>query len=81
VGVSTFGVVVPNATAAAMEHFPESAGSASAVLGVLQSTCGVLASTAVSALADGTARPLANVTLACAGAAVALVMRRGAPEG
>ncbi len=44
------------------------------VLGVLQSTCGAVASTAVSALADGTARPLATVTLACASAATVLVV-------
>jgi DHA1 family bicyclomycin/chloramphenicol resistance-like MFS transporter len=75
-GVSTYGMVVPNATAAAMDHFGSQAGSASAVLGVLQATCGALASAAVSALADGTARPLATVTLACATAAAALVFRR-----
>lgn len=73
-GVSMYGLVVPNATAAAMEHFGSQAGSASAVLGVLQATCGALASTAVSGLADGTARPLATVTLACAALAAALVI-------
>ncbi len=72
VGVSTYGVVVPNATAAAMEQFGARAGSASAVLGVLQATCGALASAAVSAFADGTARPLAAITLACALAAAVL---------
>jgi DHA1 family bicyclomycin/chloramphenicol resistance-like MFS transporter len=72
IGVSMFGLVVPNATAAAMEHFGAQAGSASSVLGVLQSTCGALAATAVSLLADGTARPLALVTLASATCAVVL---------
>ena len=73
VGVSVYGVVVPNATAAAMGRFGARAGSASAVLGVLQSTCAALAATAVSALADGTARPLASITLTCAAVAAALV--------
>ena len=73
VGISMFGLVMPNATAAAMEQFGERAGSASSVLGVLQSSCGALAATAVSALADGTARPLASVTLACGAAAVVLL--------
>ena len=74
VGVSSYGLVMPNATAAAMECFGTGAGSASAVLGVLQSTCGAVASTAESALADGTARPLATVALACAAAATFLVI-------
>jgi DHA1 family bicyclomycin/chloramphenicol resistance-like MFS transporter len=68
-----YGLVVPNATAAAMEHFGSHAGSASSVLGVLQATCGALAASAVSALADGTARPLATVTLTCAAVAAVLV--------
>ena len=72
-GVSMYGLVVPNATAAAMEHFGSHAGSASSVLGVLQATCGALAASAVSALADGTARPLATVTLTCAAVAAVLV--------
>ncbi len=72
VGVSMFGLVAPNATAAAMEHFGARAGSASSVMGVLQSSCGALSAAAVSLLADGTARPLAAVTLASATAAVVL---------
>jgi MFS transporter, DHA1 family, multidrug resistance protein len=73
VGIASVGVVLPSGTAAAMGYFGESAGSASAVLGVLQSTCGALAATAVSALADGTARPMAAVMLACAGLSALLV--------
>ena len=66
VGISSVGIVLPSGTAAAMAYFGAQAGSASAVLGVLQSTCGAAASTAVSALADGTARPMASAMLACA---------------
>jgi MFS transporter, DHA1 family, multidrug resistance protein len=65
-GVSCYGLVVPNATAAAMGIFGAHAGSASSVLGVLQSGSGALAAVAVSALADGSARPLAAVSLASA---------------
>jgi MFS transporter, DHA1 family, multidrug resistance protein len=75
VGVSSYGLVAPNATAAAMDHFREGAGSASSILGVLQSTFGALASTAVSVLADGTTRPFGAVTLTCAVIAAALVAR------
>jgi DHA1 family bicyclomycin/chloramphenicol resistance-like MFS transporter len=78
VGVSSYGIVAPNATAAAMGAVERDVGSASAVLGVLQSTCGALASSAVSAFADGTARPMAGVMLGCAVAAAALVAAGGA---
>jgi DHA1 family bicyclomycin/chloramphenicol resistance-like MFS transporter len=70
--VASVGVVVPNATASAMAAAGQQAGCASAALGVLQTACGVMASTAVSVLADGTARPMAAVMLACAVAASAL---------
>jgi DHA1 family bicyclomycin/chloramphenicol resistance-like MFS transporter len=81
VGVSSYGIVAPNATAAAMGVIERDVGSASAVLGVLQSTCGALASAAVSALADGTARPMAGVMLGCAVAAAGLVAAGGARPG
>lgn len=74
-GVSTIGAVLPNATAAAMDASRQRAGSASAVLGILQTACGVLASAAVSALSDGTARPMAGVMLACAALALGLTWR------
>lgn len=72
-GVSTLGVVLPSATAAAMEARGERAGSASAALGILQSTIDVLASAAVSLLANGTAGPMALVMLACGALAFVLV--------
>jgi MFS transporter, DHA1 family, multidrug resistance protein len=74
VGVSCVGIVLPSATAAAMASYGAQAGSASAVLGVLQAACGAIASTAVSALADGTARPMAGVMLTCGVLAGALVV-------
>jgi len=76
VGVSCVGIVVPNATALAMGRFHGQVGSASAVLGVLQSAFGAATATAVSALADGTARPMAGVMLGCALVAAALVAPR-----
>jgi DHA1 family bicyclomycin/chloramphenicol resistance-like MFS transporter len=73
VGVSSVGIVLPSGTAAAMAYFGGRAGSASAVLGILQSTCGALSAVGVSAFADGTARPMASAMLACAAAAAILV--------
>jgi MFS transporter, DHA1 family, multidrug resistance protein len=78
-GVSSSGIVLPNATAAAMGARGDRAGSASAVLGLLQSTVGALAAGAVTLYADGTARPMATVMLGCGATALALVWReRGA---
>ncbi len=78
-GVSSVGVVLPSATAAAMDGRADGAGSASAVLGLLQSTIDVLAAGAVSLLADGTPLPMALVMLACGAGALLLVLgdRRG----
>ncbi len=78
-GVSSVGVVLPNATAVAMDARGERAGSASAALGLLQSTCDALAAGAVSVLADGTARPMATVMLVCG--ATALLLAGRSPEG
>ena len=71
-----------NATAEAMAPWGAQAGIASALLGTLQTTCGALASAVTSALADGTARPMAGVMFACALGSVLLVLPwggRGAP--
>jgi MFS transporter, DHA1 family, multidrug resistance protein len=47
----------------------------------LQAACGAIASTAVSALADGTARPMAGVMLTCGVLAAALVVVDGGRAG
>jgi DHA1 family bicyclomycin/chloramphenicol resistance-like MFS transporter len=73
-GVSSVGVVLPSATAAAMDGRGDGAGSASAVLGVVQSTIDVLAVGAVSLLADGTPLPMALVMLGCGGVALLLAL-------
>ena len=76
-GVSTVGVVLPNATAAAMEGRGEGAGSASAVLGLLQSGFDLLAASAVSLLAHGTPLPMSLVMLGCGAIALVLVLGAG----
>ena len=80
-GVSSVGVILPNATAAAMDGRGEGAGSASAVLGLLQSTIDILAAGAVSLLADGTPLPMALVMLGCGGIALFLVVGAGPRDG
>ncbi|AKU92549.1 multidrug effflux MFS transporter [Vulgatibacter incomptus] len=65
VGIASVGFALPNSTALAMAPQGKRAGLASALLGTLQTTCGALASTLVSALADGSAQPMAAVMLGC----------------
>lgn len=74
VGVSCVGIALPNATAVALAPHGAQAGVASALLGTLQTACGALASAATSALADGTARPMAGVMLGCALLAFLLIL-------
>ena len=63
--VSCVGLASPNATAGALQRHAEHAGSAAALLGTLSYGCGTLAALATSALADGTARPMALVVAVC----------------
>jgi len=54
-------LVVPNATAAALSPFPQSAGSASSLMGAIGFTFGALISSGLGAAFDGSARPMATV--------------------
>ncbi|EYF04663.1 Bcr/CflA family multidrug efflux MFS transporter [Chondromyces apiculatus] len=76
VGIASGGLILPNATAAAMAPYGAQAGSAAALLGTLQMACGATAAATVSALADGTARPMVTVMLGCA----VLALLLAAPE-
>ena len=73
-----FGLLTPNALVGAMSRHQAHAGSASALFGTLQYTGGALAGLLVGVLADGTARPMAFVMLACACAA--LLSARARPQ-
>lgn len=57
--IISLGLLFPNSAAAAMHEFPQQAGSASAVLGMLQYTIGAAAGALVSLAHDGTALPMA----------------------
>ena len=59
------GLAMPNATAGALEKHATHAGSASALVGTLQFSCGALAAVAVSAFANQTALPMAAVIASC----------------
>ncbi len=75
--VTSLGFVQPNATALAMEGHPRVAGSASALLGLLQSVGGAAVAPVVGIAGTATAVPLAIVVgLLVAGAWVALLLTR-----
>ncbi|HCA00475.1 MAG TPA: Bcr/CflA family drug resistance efflux transporter, partial [Pseudomonas sp.] len=63
--VSCLGCLLPNATACAMADQRANAGSASALLGSLQFTIAAIAASAVGALHNGTAVPLAAIMSLC----------------
>jgi DHA1 family bicyclomycin/chloramphenicol resistance-like MFS transporter len=63
--LSTVGLAMPNATAGALEKHAAHAGSASALVGTLQFSCGALAAVAVSVFANHSALPMAAVIATC----------------
>jgi MFS transporter, DHA1 family, multidrug resistance protein len=62
--VASLGFVLPNATALALTDYPRTAGSASALLGVLQFAIGAAAAPLVGVLGAKTALPMAVVMAA-----------------
>jgi DHA1 family bicyclomycin/chloramphenicol resistance-like MFS transporter len=72
--VASIGMIGANAMAGALAIFPDRIGQASALAGTLQFLIGALGGTAVGALNDGTAVPMAG-TIAAAGL-LGLVLRR-----
>jgi MFS transporter, DHA1 family, multidrug resistance protein len=59
--VASLGMVLPNATALALANYPRTAGSASALVGVLQFAIGAATAPLVGVAGTGTALPMAVV--------------------
>jgi DHA1 family bicyclomycin/chloramphenicol resistance-like MFS transporter len=76
------GLILPNATAAVMAPFPEQAGVASALLGMLQFSVGAATGAVVGLFHDGTARPMAITMAGCAAISLLIILlcERGGPE-
>ena len=74
--LATLGLILPNATAAAMAPFPHQAGVASALLGMLQFAVGAATGAIVGLFHDGTALPMA-LTIAACGALSLLITAAG----
>jgi DHA1 family bicyclomycin/chloramphenicol resistance-like MFS transporter len=77
--ITSVGFVMPNATVLALAGSPRTAGSASALLGVLQFALGAFVAPLVGIAGSGTALPMALVisTLGLAALAALLVLVRG----
>ena len=70
----TIGLILPNATAAVMAPFPEQAGVASALLGMLQFSVGAATGAVVGVFHDGTARPMAITMAGCAALSLMIIL-------
>jgi DHA1 family bicyclomycin/chloramphenicol resistance-like MFS transporter len=72
--ISSIAMVGPNSMAASLGLFPERAGVASALAGMLQFCTGGLVAALLSALSDGTALPMAGVI--CGAGVLGFLVRR-----
>lgn len=80
ISLTTMGFVLPNATVGALQRHAGHAGSASALMGMLQFCIGAISGLSVGILADGTSRPMAILMIIGAvGAVVAEAARPRAP--
>jgi MFS transporter, DHA1 family, multidrug resistance protein len=75
--LATLGLVLPNATAAAMAPFPHQAGVASALLGMLQFAVGAATGALVGVFHDGTGMPMAVTIAACSVASLLITLLAG----
>jgi DHA1 family bicyclomycin/chloramphenicol resistance-like MFS transporter len=80
--VASLGFIMPNATALALSAHPTTAGSASALLGLLQYLVGAIAAPLVGIGGEDTALPMAIIiaTLGCSALVVYVTVVRGIPE-
>lgn len=72
--VASLGLVAPNATALALADHPHTAGSASALLGVMQFVIGAVAAPLAGVAGTATALPMALVIAVLDGAALAALL-------
>jgi DHA1 family bicyclomycin/chloramphenicol resistance-like MFS transporter len=68
-------LIIPNASALALQPFPRAAGTAASLMGAMQFAVGALVSTVLGAVFEGSARPMASAA-ALAGVGAFLLQRR-----
>ncbi len=79
--VASVGLVAPNAVALAMADHPQAAGSASALVGVLQYSLGALIAPLAGIAGTGTAAPMAGlIALLTAGACLTFALLTRPPQ-
>lgn len=59
-GIGMMGLIYPQGIASYLHFFPEQAGAASAILGILQFTLGAICGALVNVMHDGSLQPMAN---------------------
>jgi DHA1 family bicyclomycin/chloramphenicol resistance-like MFS transporter len=79
--VASLGFVFPNATALALQAHPRAAGSASALLGLVQYATGAAVAPIVGLAGEDTALPMALVIAACGVSALAAFLLLGRAAG
>ena len=72
--LAAVGLILPNATAAAMAPFPHQAGAASALVGTLQFTVGAATGAVVGLFHDGTGLPMALTIAGCGALLLAITV-------
>jgi DHA1 family bicyclomycin/chloramphenicol resistance-like MFS transporter len=78
--VSTFGMIAPNATALALDRHPERAGTASALLGGIQSVIGASVAPLVGIAAPGHGMPMAIAIVSAAVLALLSLLTLARPQ-
>ena len=79
--LATVGLILPNATAAAMAPFPHQAGAASALLGMLQFAVGAATGAIVGIFHDGTGLPMALTIAGCGAISLGICLAGGRRSG
>jgi DHA1 family bicyclomycin/chloramphenicol resistance-like MFS transporter len=75
--ISSLGFVLPNATALALDEFPQAAGTASALFGATQFLLGAVAAPLVGLGPPGTVLPLATVLVVAAASSLVAMQTAG----
>ena len=71
------GLALPQTMAAALTPFPDHAGAASSLMGVIQMGAAAILGSTMGALLDGSAVPMVAATAACGVAALAVRLAAG----
>lgn len=80
-GIGMMGLIYPQGMASYLHFFPQQAGAASALLGILQFTLGALCGALANLLHDGSLKPMAFGMAICAFISLATLLGIAGPTG